>query len=220
MMKQRWMCVVTAMVLTVQSVGAADLGRQPVTAVSSPGRVGGESMPVERAYQGDILLARLQAEFDLGWNSLDWEVGDSKFKAAAWAPQACVAYGVNDRVDVRGCIKVLSATDSEKDSSADVSFVRLGLGSRVWFAGGQDFVPYVGGYLNYYMLDVESRSVSGMFGLSAEAGVAYLFNEWFAMHVGVHGETSVADGTVRVEGEDEKVALTSVGLGLGVTVLF
>ena len=216
--------IVPSVALLVASLpfaaGSAELGRHDMAgARTAPG--------VEKSYQAGFMEGGAGMEFGLNWNSVSWDVGRS-YSDQVWAPQASFFYGVSDMVDIRATVKVLSMSDEKEDQDQDgqpeksgVDVVRLGVGSKVWFNTGTDFFPFAGVALNYYLLNTDEGSgEEGMFGLSAEAGVAYMLNEWVSVQIGLQGETSVMDGNVEIKGESEDVSLNALGLGLALNVIF
>jgi hypothetical protein len=174
-----------------------------------------------KAYAGDFMAAGAGVNLGFNWNALSWKIGDHSYSDQAWAPQASLAYGVSDTFDIRATAKFSSGQDTVDDAASDISVSRFGVGTRAWFHTGADFIPFVGMSANYYALDVkEGSNPEGMFGLSGEAGIAYVMNEWVAVEASLHAETSLNDGSVLVGGETEGISLQSAGIGLGITVLF
>jgi hypothetical protein len=129
--------------------------------------------------------------------------------------------GPASQSDLRREREIFSGKDEDEDATSSVDLFRLGVGSRAWFRTGADFIPFAGASFNYYVLDVgDGNNPEGMFGVSAEAGVAYIMDEWVAIEVSLHGETSLNNGYVDIKDRNEDVSLHGVGLGIGVTVLF
>jgi outer membrane protein W len=105
----------------------------------------------------------------------------------------------------------------------DLDTFRVGIGARYRFPMNSDFTPYVGAGLNYYALSLKDGSKEdGMPGVSGEAGVMWLVNEYVSIRLGVQAETSLTDGEAQRDGETETrdVSVRAVGLGLGAAFMF
>lgn len=196
---------------------AVQLGQQSVT----PGLVAPSSgVVVQKGYQGGMTEGQPNLDVGLDWNAIRWKVGDS-FHDQTWSPKVSLGYGVSDIFDIRATGEYLSLGDSENKLNA----WRLGVGTRAWFPGCGDFRPYAGLLLNYYILDgavggVDFANTKGAFGLSAEAGVAYIINEWVAVRAGMQAETTVIHGKTDIGSDTKDVTLQGISFGLGLNVNF
>jgi len=196
------------------SLYGAEMGYHEVQPAVSARQSAGASV---NAYADDFMSGNVGLGLNINWNALSWKIGNQSYNDRAWASQASLIYGMNEIFDIRASAKYFSGQDAKSDLNA----LRLGIGTRAWFHTGADFIPFAGASLNYYVFDVnEGSSPEGMFGLSAEAGVAYIMSEWVAIEAWLHGETALNSGSVSVSGKTEDVSLQSLGMGLGVTILF
>ncbi len=222
-MRRFAVCLLSALLVTSQAaVFGAELGRHPTR--------GSEKLPVEKEYQGVLPAAGFGLEAGLDWTSIDWDVGRFSYSDQVWAPWLSAFYAVNDMWDIRVCVKALSAGDTDKmldehglpyGVDSDLSYLRFGIGSKVWFRTGFDLYPFVSAYFNYYTPDLdEADSVDGVFGASARAGLAYLFTEWFSAEFGFQVEKSLGDASVNIEGVDQDLSIQSWGFGLSLSLVF
>ena len=198
-----WLMVVC---LSCGLVEAAELGRRNVG-----------SGDVVQGYRGASVEMGVGLDVNLNWNAVDFDIGGGSFDDKAWAPQASIFLGVSEIFDLRATAKYFSAEDD--DGAIDV--VRLGVGSRALFPMGTDFYPFAAVHLNYYIFSVEGASnEEGMLGLSADLGVAYMISEAAVLQTSVQVASSLMDGEADIAGEVEDVSLSSIGLGVGFSVLF
>ena len=214
MRRPRFTALILGLSLIAIHAYSAELGRRPVSS-QAPGV--GSQITVETTYE-DVMSGGLTGmELDFAWHSADWDVGSESYDDKTWTPQVSLFYGVNNFMDIRLAVKYLDL----KDNKDDLDLVRLGIGAKAWLPTGSEFTPYIGLLINYYILDSSSVDVDeGTFGISGEAGVAYLMADWFLVRIGLQGETFLADAEATVENEDEDVKFSAFSFGLGVTVLF
>jgi hypothetical protein len=204
--------ILVAFGLQVASSQAAELGRVPVREGAK-----GERVEVIKDYSGAMSETGPGFDILLAWNSLDFDIGDADFSDETWSPQASFTYGIGTMFDLRFTAKYLQGSDDDVDMTA----IRLGVGTRAWFKLKSDFQPYIGGHLNYYVVDIDQGgSNDGMFGVEAEGGLAYLINEFWAVHLGLFYEASVTDGSTTIGGAEQDVTLSALGVGLGFNVVF
>jgi len=117
------------------------------------------------------------------------------------------------------------ARDSQEGLNADTDFYRVGAGSRGWFHAGWNLYPFVTVGINYYLFDINANvenggGASGMPGVSAEAGIAYMVNDWVRVHLAFQGETSIWPGSVTYQGNSENVRVYGAGLTFGGAIVF
>ena len=198
--------------LSLLASPAAEMGRVPVRQGARE-----EAIPTVKDYAGAMSEGGPGLNVMMAWNSLDFEIGDEEYSDESWSPQASFTYGIGSMFDLRATVKYMEG--SEK--GVDLSAIRLGVGARGWIKLKSDFQPYFGGHLNYYLLDIEQGSGNdGMFGVEGEAGLAYLINEFWAVHLGLFYETSVSDGSTTIADAEEDVKLSAFGVGFGFNVVF
>jgi len=187
---------------------------------------GGQALLRPLGYGGQVIEPGPGVEVGLDWNMLWWTLGKT-YSDRLYAPQASLLYGVGKNWDIRITGKFLMARDAEEDLglNADTDFYRVGVGSRGWFHAGGNWYPFVTVGLNYYLFDINTNvqngsGASGMPGVSAEAGMAYLVNKWMRVHVAFQGETSILSGSVNYQGNSENVRVYGAGLTLGGAIVF
>lgn len=178
-----------------------------------------ESRRDRRTGSGELGL-EAALDFNLLWWTLDKTYSDSLY-----APQASLLYGIDRNWDLRLTGKIIMARDNQDGLNADTDFYRIGIGSRGWLDAGGGWRPFVTVGLNYYLFDINTNvknggGASGMPGVSAEAGMAYLLNDWIRLHLALQGETSVLPGSVNYQSNPEKVWVYGAGLTLGASVTF
>ena len=213
-MTKKHLLIVLMIVANLEfSLSAAELGRRPVR--MTPPR-GGSQPEIVTAYGKILSEGATGLELDLAWNTVDWDVGSTSYDDNVWTPQISFYYGVSDSMDVRLSAKILSL----KDEASDMDAIRVGIGIRGWLSAETDITPYIGLLVNYYSLDSDSiGDMEGTFGLSGEAGIAYLASDTLLIRAGIHGETFLDDAEGNVNGSDMDVSLTAVGVSIGITVL-
>lgn len=209
------------------TVCGAELGRYDLRGGGEVKRVETTVLPTTNLASRAFIEPGMGLDLGLGWSALSWDVGPRGYSDSVWSPEVSLFYGLDERFDIRATLKVFSADDEKDGVDGGMDAVRIGIGMRAWFATQSDFVPYVSASLNHYLISMDEASgEEGMFGLSAEAGVAYAFNEWTAVRLGLQGEFTLMDGTAEVASsdgsgvEEEDVSLSAVGFGIGVSVLF
>jgi len=211
-MRQRKWCVGLAVVvlsgalLLPTGARAADMGRMPV----------GDGTPTVENHAGTVPGLGIEAAVE--WNAVQYKIGKDDNRDQTICPSLALSYNVNDALDLRLTGRWMSAQDE-----TDLDSIRMGIGARFRFRMDSDFIPYVGVGLNYYTLSLEDASdEEGMLGLSLEAGVAWMANDYLSVRLGAQAETSLLDGEARPQGggEAEDVSIQAIGLGLGVAMQF
>ena len=183
------------------SVEAAELGRRS-----------GADIP-KTIQAGDVMAQGVWGvDIDLGWNSIMLNGPSGSSTDQAWLPQVSAHRRLGRYVDGRIAAKYLTF---EYGAEREHLF-RTGIGARGWLPTGTDFTPYGGLLANYYA----AVGGQGMFGVSAQAGVAYAFAETFWCRAGLHGETLVAPVTAEIGGSMEKLSVAALGVEVGVTFVF
>ncbi|MBU4366805.1 MAG: hypothetical protein L6437_12350 [Kiritimatiellae bacterium] len=214
---------------------AAELGRQdvkqppgfkPPMEYNTPLTKGhrGQTLLRPSGYGGQVIETGPGIEVGLDWNMLWWTLGKT-YSDRLYAPQASLLYGVGKNWDIRITGKFLMARDAQEGLNADTDFYRVGVGSRAWFHAGGDWYPFVTVLINYYLFDINTNvkngsGAEGMPGVSAEAGIAYMVDDWVRVHLAFQGETSILPGSVNYQGNSENVRVYGAGLTLGVFVVF
>ena len=216
-MKAQWISAWILGIVLCAGLGfGAEMGRQPVQQGTAIGRT--SPVDAQATYRDIMAEGAIGAEADLHWNSVSWDVGSQSYSAAAWTPQVALFYGINRFCDVRATAKFMSVDDD----GAELSAVRAGVGPKFWFSTGTDFLPYASVLLNYYTFSSDDvDDVEGTFGLSGEAGIAYLASDSFLVRVGVTAETLLGDASATdILGQSADVSVSALGFGLGLTFLF
>ena len=200
------------------SAFAAQMGRQmvlPAEMESAP-----RGVEVRKEYSGPKLATRPGVDLGLDWNAMHWKASDGH-NDQAWSPQLGLTFGATDMFDLR----LSGRYTALKDGESDLQAFRIGVGTRAWIPVGHDFAPYAGAALNYYILDGKEngtyfRNVRGGVGLSAEAGIAYLINEFFSVRLGLQAETTIISGKADVGQDSTDLSLQGVGFGVGLNLVF
>lgn len=174
-------------------------------------------VPNSEISEGPLDLAGVSVDADLNFSRVNWKLADASHSAAAVSPQIGLSYVFNQMIAPRLTVKYFSV--SEDNSDLDVWCI--GLGGRFWFPVDCDFVPFIGGALNYYDLSSnQAGHVDGAGGLTGEAGVGYFINDHFCVTLNVSAETSLIDGRATIANRDEDISLNALSLGVGINARF
>lgn len=206
------------------SLEAVELPQQDVK--QPPGLkppIGSDTL-LTKGHQGQVIEAGPGVEVGLDWNILWWTLGKT-YSDSLYAPQASLLYGVGKNWDIRITGKCLMARDAQEGLNADTDFYRIGISSRRWFHADGNWYPFVTVGINYYLFDINTNvengsGESGMPGVSAEAGIAYMVSDWVRLHLAFQGETSIFPGSVNYQGNPENVRVYGAGLTLGGAIVF
>jgi len=213
-MKRIVALVCAVLAFSLVSSPAAELGRVPVKQTA---KEKDQTVPVIKDYGGAMSETGPGFDVMLTWNSMDWKIDGEKFSDQNWGPRASFTYGIGTMFDLRFTAKYMQGSDKNVDLSA----IRLGVGTRAWIKLQSDFQPYVGGHVNYDLVDVEQGdSNEGLFSVEGEVGLAYLINEFWAVHVQAFYEAGVTKGSTEIGGEEGDVELSVMGVGIGFNVVF
>ena len=212
------MGVAASLVLSVISLSYAQTSKQSVRLTSA------EGLETHKNYSGPITEGQVGAGGAVSWNAVRWKANNSHSDQVL-SPEIALLFGVSETFDIRITGKYFAL----RDEGNKLDSWRIGLGSRAWLPVTKDLLPYVGLALNYYTVDGnevvsdETHSLNdtrGAIGLGAEAGAAYLVNEWVSICAGVQAEASVVSGKATVAESDQDVSLQAIGLVVGVSVNF
>lgn len=219
-MTLRFACLaVVACLLCASMVSAAELGRQSFGKDSATKNY--EDNWLSRKSSEELGMG---LEFGVDYTAAEWDVGDESYDTSTPSFQATYFYAVNPVADIRATAKFMNLDDERnaEGMEPDVRVIRLGVGTRLWFGQTTDLHPYAGATVNYYAMNGEDiDSIKGGLGLAAEAGVAYVVNDAFAVRAGLQAETTVLDAEGDVgDGESADISLSAVGFGVGVVFVF
>lgn len=199
----------------VCAVHGAELGRQAV-----------ESSMVTRDYtveESDWLSESVGLDLGFDFGMFDWDVGVNSGDDRTFVPQLGVFYGVSDTMDIRATFRWFSVEqqllvgDSSGLADIGLDIARIGAGCRWYFRQPNGFFPYAGTALNFYILEGDQvGSIDGAVGLSGEAGIAYVVDDFVVIRAGCQLELTVLDGETTLGGHDQDVSIGGFGLGLGV----
>ncbi len=199
--------IVVSALLGPLFASAAEMGRVPVSSGSASTR--------ETQY-GQAVGMGVEAAVE--WNSAGTKIGSRNGTDQAICPALALFYNVSEALDLRLTTRWMSVRDEDT-----LETFRFGVGARYRFPVNSDFAPYVGAGLNYYALSLKDGSnEEGMLGVSGEAGVIWLVNEYVTIRLGAQAETSLMDGEAQREGDTgtKDVSLQAVGIGLGMAFVF
>ena len=216
----RYLPLVLSGVLLAVSAPAADLGRQTF----SPPEV---KKNYNREFMEKSSDVRLGSGIELGAsvNFANWKIGDESFSDRPVAPQLSAFFAVNQVFDVRCSLKYVTMRDVTETMDGDMNLWRFGVGSRAWFNGGTDLYPYAGLQFTYNLVNASALSDErGTLGVMAEAGLAFLMTEGTMVSLGIQADTFLANAQGKPKDgagiKDEDISFNSVGVSLGLTILF
>jgi len=223
-MRKVWLivCGVLSVLSLGPLAGAAELGRQPVDA----------STPVEQNYTQEWFTRSddplgVGLEIGLSMNKYSWDIADESFSDAAGAFDAAVLYAVSRQFDIRAAIRYFQTDDEATDVfgsgllEPDIKVFRFGAGGRFWIPTAMKLYPFATGLINYYGLDGKDlEDIDAGFGASLEAGAAYQMTDAVMVRLSASGETLFTDCQAKLGGTVTDVSFNTVGVGLGVVMLF
>jgi outer membrane protein W len=178
-------------------------------------------------------------KLNLGWASVDWDLGPADGSESLFAPQASLFYKATDNLDVNVSVLFVSADDTDNElGSTEADMTRFALGVRYWVDTQSRITPYFGGGLGYYILDADTDSapnpcplcpdptvpanvsVDDAPGAFLEGGAAFQVGDAFFINADLTYDFLLGSADATINGADEDLDVKALSFNLGVTWMF